>query len=47
MFRFQVISQAHVLFQTGLCPTKEEAIEIGLRYVNLYKNSILLVEAID
>lgn len=47
MFRFQVMNHAHVLFQTGLCFTKEEAIEIGLRYVNLYKNSFLLVEAID
>lgn len=47
MYAFQVLNRYHVLVERGVCATREEAIEIGIRYVNMHRGSILLVEPID
>ena len=47
MYTFQILNKYHALVESGICATREEAIEIGLRYVNLHRGSMLVVEPID
>lgn len=47
MYTFQVLNKYYALVESGICATREEAIEIGIRYVNMHRGSILLVEPID
>ena len=46
MYTFQVLNKYHALVESGIRATREEAIEIGLRYVNLHRGSMLVVEPI-
>jgi hypothetical protein len=47
MYTFQVLNKYHALVESGICATREEAIEIGIRYANLHRGSTLVIEPID
>jgi hypothetical protein len=46
MYTFQVYKN-YALVESGICATREEAIEIGIRYANLHRGSTLVIEPID